>query len=87
MSHYPYARSGDGPERESNRYGEYRLRDTGMPLIHGHTHQGEPHMQLDPEKWFGIDLTDYKQFCVSWDAHRGLVGEHQLNQWIEGISE
>ena len=85
MSHYPYARSGDGPGRPGSRYNEYRLPDEGMLLIHGHTHQSEPHMQLDPEKWFGLDLTDYKQYCVSWDVHRGLVTEHMLNEWIKGV--
>lgn len=83
MSHYPYTRSGDGPGRGEARYAEYRLPDAGLPLIHGHTHQDAPHMQLDPEKWFGIGLTDHMQFCVSWDARRRLVTEHDLNQWLE----
>lgn len=85
MSHYPYARSGDGPERSTYRYAEYRLPAEGFPLIHGHTHQSEPHMPnrhrvsyLHPEQQL-----DRQQFCVSWDAHRRLVTEHDLNVWLK----
>lgn len=84
MSHYPYARSGDGPDRGEARYREYRLPDTGLPLIHGHTHQSDPHMgtliDWNPEVHW-----DTQQFCVSWDAHRRLVTEHDLNQWLDKI--
>lgn len=77
MSHYPYGRAGDGPGRSGARYLEYRLPDVGLPLIHGHTHQPEPHMRL-----YG-DAVDTHQFCVSWDAHRGLVGEGVILEWIQ----
>lgn len=83
MSHYPYARSGDGPGRGEARYLEYRMPDEGLPLIHGHTHQSEPHALV--QRWnYGKPETilDTTQFCVSWDAHRRLVTEHDLNQWL-----
>lgn len=35
MSHFPY--SGDHGDRE-DRWTQYRLRDEGMPLLHGHVH-------------------------------------------------
>ena len=89
MSHYPYARSGDGANREGARYLEYRLPDEGLPLIHGHTHQSKPHI---PTGYLGLDghggvvrKYDLQQFCVSWDAHRRLVTEHDLNQWLDKI--
>lgn len=89
MSHYPYARSGDGPDRGPGRHDEYRLPDRGFPMLHGHTHQPTPHMEvgiiLGEDELFEDVRWDTQQFCVSWDAHRGLVGEHQLNQWIERI--
>lgn len=91
MSHYPYARSGDGPGRGAGRYREFRLPDMGMPLIHGHTHHTDKHMDLygDWEQQVLVPgepkVADTQQFCVSWDAHRRLVTEHDLNQWIEGI--
>lgn len=83
-SHYPYARSGDGPDRPEARYLEYRLPDTGMPLIHAHTHQSKPHMDYVPilvKQNIGID--DLQQLCVSWDVRRGLTTEAQINQWIK----
>lgn len=33
LSHFPYT-----ADRKEQRYGQYRLRDEGMPLIHGHLH-------------------------------------------------
>lgn len=95
MSHYPYARSGDGPGRGPGRYDEYRLQDTGMPLVHGHTHHTEPHMTRTQRvygppgaspAWEDREVPDLQQFCVSWDAHRGLVHESTMNDWIERIA-
>lgn len=92
MSHYPYARSGDGANREGVRYLEYRLPDTGLPLIHGHTHQSEPHMPKYYDSSEELDGSgniqtrwDTQQFCVSWDAHRRLAAEHDLNQWLDKL--
>ena len=89
MSHYPYARSGDGPDRGEARYLEYRLPDEGLPLIHGHTHQGapfggvwEPYRRDETGRILLGWKPDLSQFCVSWDAHRRLVTEHDLNQWL-----
>ncbi|WP_144722218.1 metallophosphoesterase [Cellulosimicrobium sp. TH-20] len=36
LSHFPY--DGDTKGREADRHGAYRLRDEGVPLLHGHTH-------------------------------------------------
>lgn len=89
MSHYPYARSGDGANREGARYLEYRLPDSGLPLIHGHTHQSEPHMvksrMVLNNRGDVRAAPDLSQFCVSWDAHRRLVTEHDLNQWLDKL--
>jgi calcineurin-like phosphoesterase family protein len=35
LSHYPY----DGDHSEVDRMEQYRLRDLGTPLLHGHTHR------------------------------------------------
>lgn len=93
VSHYPYARSGDGPGREGSRYEEFRLPDTGHLLIHGHTHQDTPHSEknlyyevgrgsLIRGKSVGTGDEDLSQICVSWDAWRRLVTEKDLNDWI-----
>ena len=37
LSHFPYA----GDHTEVERYDQYRLRDQGLPLVHGHTHSTE----------------------------------------------
>jgi calcineurin-like phosphoesterase family protein len=34
VSHFPYEGDSHGPDR----YGEYRLPDNGLPIIHGHVH-------------------------------------------------
>ncbi|BCO56120.1 serine/threonine protein phosphatase [Mycobacterium intracellulare] len=37
LSHFPYR----GDHTEVDRYNQYRLRDEGLPLLHGHTHSKE----------------------------------------------
>lgn len=39
MSHFPY--TGDGKHSEVDRHTQFRLRDEGMWLLHGHTHSSE----------------------------------------------
>lgn len=61
LSHYPYAYEGDGKDREQKtRYEQFRLPFLGAPLVHGHTHST-------------VAETDEFQYCVSWDAKRGLT--------------
>lgn len=60
LSHYPYSYEGDGKEREGSRYTQFRLPFEGAPLVHGHTHSSTAE-------------TDEFQYCVSWEAHNGLV--------------
>lgn len=37
VSHFPY----DGDHSAEDRHTQYRLRDEGVPIIHGHTHSSE----------------------------------------------
>lgn len=68
LSHYPYAYEGDGKNREQKtRYEQFRLPFLGAPLIHGHTHST-------------VAETDEFQYCVSWDAHRGLVPLNKIEK-------
>lgn len=39
LSHFPY--TGDTDGRRSDRYGQWRLRNEGVPLLHGHTHSAK----------------------------------------------
>lgn len=56
LSHFPY----DGDHTEEDRYNEWRLQDTGKPLIHGHVHtderltfskRGTPQIHVGPDAW------------------------------------
>ncbi len=95
MHHYPRAHSGDGPERDSARYMEWRLPDTGLGLIHAHTHQTTPHMSrvdltrtyIQGEAMMGEFETvlDTSQYCVSWDTKRGLTTEQELTEWAKTL--
>ena len=76
LSHFPYERSGDGPDRPGSRYDEYRLPCKDIPLIHGHTHQLTPHID-----------DDWMQYCVSWDVHRGLVKEDIIQEWLWSLDD
>lgn len=40
LSHFPYAK-----DRHESRYMEYRLRDEGMWLLHGHTHDKDQRLE------------------------------------------
>jgi len=53
LSHFPY----QGDHTVEERFNQWRLRDYGQPLVHGHTHQTTP-----------TDPTRLNQVCVSWDA-------------------
>ena len=70
LSHFPY--TGD---RGEDRYPEYRLKDTGKPIVHGHTHSSERVSYSDKGSL---------QICVSLDAW-GLkpVPKHELVKLIE----
>lgn len=57
LSHYPY--TGDHGDR-ADRYAEYRLQDTGIPLVHGHIHdrwdqetttKGTPMLNVGVDHW------------------------------------
>lgn len=88
MSHYPYARAGDGPGRAGTRYLEYRLPDEEHPLIHGHTHHTAQHMSASETGRTAFSEAearqlDHSMFCVSWDSNRALVTEAQITDWLE----
>ena len=70
LSHFPY--TGD---RGEDRYPEYRLKDTGKPIVHGHTHSSEKVSYSDKGSL---------QICVSLDAW-GLkpAPKHELVKLIE----
>lgn len=68
MSHYPYT----ADHLDDLRFTQFRLRDEGMPLIHGHTHSDV--------RFAG------REACVSWEAWGRLVGTGDLLPWIRGLA-
>lgn len=91
LSHYPFDMLGDGIHRKyPGRYGSVRLRYDGFPLIHGHTHQSNPQISDDEinsiDNGFRRDFLHQMKndmYCVSWDAHRGLVSEEKIREWLD----
>lgn len=61
LSHYPY--SGEGERDQADRYTQYRLRDEGRLLLHGHTHSTNA-------------ITSANQIHVGWDAWGKPVSEN-----------
>lgn len=61
LSHFPYG--GEGVTRDEakpERYSQWRLRDEGVPLLHGHVHdtitgrlsqRGTPMLHVGPDAW------------------------------------
>jgi len=70
LSHFPYEGDHTGTERHS----QYRLRDEGLWLLHGHTH------------WKHIQVHDRRQLHIgldAWELHP--VALHVLEGIIEAI--
>lgn len=72
LSHYPY--QGEGDRNMEDRHTQFRLRDEGAPLLHGHTHStGNPangsmlHVGLD-----------------AWSLE--LVHEKTVQDWLDGVN-
>lgn len=66
LSHFPYF----GDHAREDRYADFRLRDNGRWLLHGHTHFADQR------------LHDERMIHVGLDAWRGLVTEQQVIELI-----
>lgn len=71
VSHYPYS----GDYSGEDRFSQYRLRDEGMWLVHGHTHSKEKITPLPPAEcmFCGAEMT--KRTCE--DQYKGTDLEGQ----------
>jgi calcineurin-like phosphoesterase family protein len=67
LSHFPYA--GDH-SRDGDRYNEWRLRDEGHPLLHGHVHT----------EW----LFNGRQFNVGQDFAPALISQADVLAYFNG---
>lgn len=73
LSHYPY--DGEGDRDIEDRMTEVRLRDAGIPLLHGHehsTHRAHTSLAGTPMLHVGLD---------AWDMN--LVSEATVLEWLE----
>lgn len=62
LSHYPYSNA-PGETSNLDEYGEFRLRDQGIPVVHGHTHSKEKFSLSalgTPQVHVGVDAWDYR---------------------------
>lgn len=58
LSHFPY----EGDSQEQDRYTAFRLRDEGVPLVHGHVHDRFRERRSSRGTWginVGVDWWDY----------------------------
>lgn len=59
LSHFPYA----GDSHDEDRYRQYRLRDEGVTLLHGHVHDAFRERRTPRGTWginVGVDWWDYR---------------------------
>jgi|SRR6478735_1148981 len=74
LSHFPY----DGDSHGEERYREFRPKDEGFPLIHGHTHGRDQKATVSqagtPMFHVGVDAHDYRP-----------VHESEILEWLHSI--
>jgi calcineurin-like phosphoesterase family protein len=71
LSHYPYV--GEGGRDIEDRHTQFRLRDEGAPLLHGHEHKGNATDPTLPHQLHvGLD---------SWNLE--LVHELSVEDWLD----
>lgn len=75
LSHYPYDGEGGREDIGEDRMPEVRLRDVGLPLLHGHTHEKLKYrLSAEGSHMFHVGLD-------AWDM--GLVPESAIVEWLE----
>jgi calcineurin-like phosphoesterase family protein len=73
LSHFPYA----GDSHDEDRYAQFRLRDEGTVLLHGHVHDAFRERRTKKGTW-GINVG------VDWWDYAPVSGE-RLAQHLEGL--
>lgn len=67
LSHFPF--DGEGARTGPDRHTQWRLRDEGLPLVHGHTH--------DPEQRLSFSANGTPMLHVGWDAWGRPVAQEE----------
>ncbi|ERB55322.1 hypothetical protein N806_29820 [Rhodococcus sp. P27] len=68
LSHFPYTR-----DRAESRYMQWRLRDEGLPLIHGHLHT--------EDRFVG------REIHIGWDAWQRPVELNEISAYLRTIEQ
>lgn len=71
LSHFPYG--ADREEKADPREMQWRLRDEGNLLIHGHLHSNEP-------------MTSDREVHVGWDTWHRPVSRHEVAELFRSVS-
>lgn len=77
LSHFPYL----GDSHDEDRYSQFRLRDEGVTLLHGHAHDAFRERRTPKGAWginVGVDWWDYRPVSAERLAEHleGLRGGH-----------
>lgn len=67
LSHFPY----NGDHYDGDRFDQFRLRDAGLPVLHGHTHNAVDHP-------VSFSLPGSTQIHVGWDAWQRPVSSNEI---------
>lgn len=73
ISHFPY--QGEGGRDMEDRHTEWRFRNEGLPLLHGHEHKANV-LEADVPNQFHVGLD-------SWDLE--LVHELSIGDWLRTL--
>lgn len=76
LSHFPY--DGEGERPGPDRHVDWRLRDEGLPLIHGHTHDAAQRLSFSRE---GTPMLH-----VGWDAWTRPVSQNEIAALLDMAS-
>lgn len=71
LSHFPYF----GDHKREDRFDQYRLRDYGVPLLHGHTHNEDERVH------------DGYQMHVGWDAWKRFINQDEVAVWLGSLDK
>lgn len=75
LSHFPY--TGEGARTGPDRHTQWRLRDEGTPLVHGHTHDSQQGLSFSEE---GTAMLH-----VGWDKWNAPVSQRDLTLALDTL--
>jgi hypothetical protein len=75
MNHFPY----DGDHLDEERGEQFRLRDLGAPLLHGHTHSSQ---QISYSQQGSLQICLSVEACPSFQPVRRTIVEKIVKQYV-----